>query len=1222
MYLTSNAKLLILNAIRSLYHNSISECQLFFTMASRPYNPARHSYGSRRNQNSNGGSGISSGDNVGNGFRPRHYGSPSYSSYQQQNHQQRPPQQQYPHQHQQHQHQQQQQRQYTQHSRDETRYQQGPPRNNQYHHHHHHQVNKQHQPTKQQLRESALQAQIKLASQYKIDNVDIELLRQLDIHPRALEDLLSPGKGVGHLHEIMAVAENHYKTKPIHFNAEQLGGEWYISLTIYYPEEKKFTCKHKNKKECKNIACLAAVYHLRQNLAVDCNLKISMKTSMTSFNDNSRGPVTIPNIPINMAQQMMSFISKYDECVADLLEYRIEETKKNFETYDSGVEGKHEAVLEGLEPDEPIFSSSNTGSNNDNSNLPRSGILDMFTSRLYNPPDATKRAHGFAQLNKVYLDKKMKQERDPVFDSLMQNQSKLPIRSYNIDIIQALHSHRAIVVAGDTGCGKSTQVPQFLLEDFIQSTNNSNSFINIAVTQPRRISAISLAERVAIELGEQSTGLSVGHNVRFDSKLPRRDVNIVSFFTTGMLLKKLQRNPDLKGVTHLVVDEVHERDCATDFLLILIKRILDRRRDLRVIFMSASMDANLFAKYFDNCPVISVPGRCHPVSDVFLEDIQPDVNRQYSSFAPKLNIKLVYWLIEHIDRNRGDGAILCFMPGWKEMKALNDELKHSKCNLKVVMTHSKLPISEQRLIFSKPQPGQRKVILATNIAETSITINDVCFVIDTGLCNSIDYDPELNMSTFGTRWISKANAKQRSGRAGRTSPGECFKLYSRHEESNFQDYPFPELLRIPLESVIMDAKCHCPEERAVDFLSQAIQHPSVNAIHSALDELTFLGVLDQQEHLTTLGRRISNFTTHPRLSVSLVLSAALKCLYPILNATAMLSSTQDPFLLSLTEKSLIRQTKKILCEEVIGPGLDPTSYMSDHVALANLLAQYDSASTSRSEQEYYVTKNNLNPSAMIGIQTCRNYHANMMIASKFVNSYEWSSFDSSPNRNMNEIELFIGCVVHAFYPKLIRLVKGTVKNNRLYPNRVSATDVPSNKKVRFVSDSVVRNISLGRFSEAGGKDDDSDSDEGSDYASMDNTSSKPSFIAYMNSRADQESNLIVIRDGSVVPVLALALFGGREFTIQELPPNAKNRPSTNEDTQVIITMDRQSLVSFKTTMNDAIIIRDWRNVWQRYLEWFIHTKNCSQAVDQNDSIIGQTMNDFLETTKKLFASTT
>lgn len=1099
----------------------------------------------------------------------------------------------------------------------------------------HNQSRGSHAPRGQQTSRGPPPAPRDLLSQYTFDDISLEKMKTLDIYPDIIQDLFTPGKGVCYLTQIITVAENQYKNVGgVDFDSLSTDGYWVGFLTINFPEKKTFTCKHKNKKECKNICSLAAIYYLRERNSVDARLKLNIDTSVTSsFIDNSRGPVPISPIPMSLKQQMMSFTTRFEECVANLIQYQIGIAQERFQRYDiGGIEGKHTAILEGLDPDEGFVG----GDQVEQPANPSRGPIDLFSGRPYTVAEPRKRLQAFSTLKRVFSDRDNKCRVDTRFQNRFRSQAQLPIRSAKDRVLEALSNHRAIVVAGDTGCGKSTQVPQFILEDFINYESNSHHSANIAITQPRRISAISLAERVALELGEPCTGHTVGHNVRFDSKQPNRDLNIMSFFTTGMLLRKMQQNPDLKGVTHLVIDEVHERDCTTDFLLILIKRLLVRRKDLKVIFMSASLDASLFSRYFDNCPIVSVSGRCYPVNLNYLDQICQGLRiepprDEYRERAPKFNVRLVADLIKFIDETRDDGAILCFMPGWKEMKALQKELDYvrSRNNLHVLLAHSKLPISEQRLIFDRVDQGNRKVILATNIAETSITIDDVKYVIDTGLCNSIDYDPELNMSTFGTRWISQANSKQRSGRAGRTSSGECFKLYTQAEESGFQEYPFPELLRIPLESVILEAKCHCPEEKAASFLSQAIQPPSISAIHNAIDELMLLNVLDNRENLTVLGKRISEFSTHPRISVSIVVASALRCLYPVLNSSAVLSSTQEPFLAALSDKSHTRAVKGQLCKAAISDGRDPNNFASDHIAFGNLLAQYDNAMNSKHELEYFINENNLNRSAMSNILDCRNLYARMMISSKFVTNYEWDNFDSLVNRNMNELELMVGALTYSFYPKVVRIIKGLLRGGRMYPNKVASTDVASGARVRFASDSIVRNVSLGKQLGSQINDDGcGDSDEDSDYLSMASVPEdrRPTFLTYLNSRADQESGQIVIRDGTVVPPISLLLFGGRDLALQDQynqshgRQNQQQQQQSNDPNILNIVLDRHPLLSFKISRDDAEAIQRWRCVWQSYLDWYIHTRDVSRPVDANDSIIAGTMNDFLELNKKLYAS--
>lgn len=1050
-------------------------------------------------------------------------------------------------------------------------------------------------------------------AQYKYDDVSLAHLASLDIYPQILDDLRAPGKAISYLMQIITVANNQVKKcgNP-QFVTESRDSFWVGFFTIDFPERKTFICRSKTKKDCKNLCSLAALYHLRKINAVDAHLNVNIDASVTSdFLERTRGPVQVPQIPMLIKQQMMSFTRKFDECIADLIDYRIQSVKNDYEGSGvTGIESNNTAILEGYDLDEGIASGQNSEYSD---NLPPSGIIDIVSGKTYSPPSIQDRTKAFAILKGLINSKR------PAY-----RQSHLPIFSMREKIISAIKDFRVIVVAGDTGSGKSTQVPKYILEDFLSSDGNATGYVNVAVTQPRRISAISLAERVSMELGESSAGNTVGYHVRFDSLKPSRDLNIIQFFTIGMLLRKMQFNPDLKGISHLVIDEAHERDCPTDFLLILIKQLLSRRRDLKVILMSASLDAGLFSRYFDNCPVITVSGRLFPITEYHIDDICQDLQIRVPlddpDRVPKLKYDIITKLVRHIDYTRDPGAILCFVPGWNDIKTLQKELARFENQFQVLPMHSKLPIEAQRQVFRRVDGTERKVVLATNIAETSVTIDDVKYVIDTGVMNSIDYDRELNMSSFGSRWVSKANVKQRAGRAGRTSSGECFKLYSKEQELRFQDFPTPELLRIPLETVIMESKYHCPGEKAAEFLSKAIQHPSLSAIHSAIDELTVLNILDRDENLTVLGKRISGFSSHPRVSISLIAASALRCLYPVLNSSAILCTSQEPFQ-AIVEKQLIRDAKKDLCTGATSLDRDPLNFMSDDIAFGNLLAQLDNATTPQ-EWEYLVRDYHLNRSAIHNFMSGREINARSMVRANFVSNHDLYSTNSAVNRDMNELEMMIGVLTLSFYPKIIRLIRGRVSHGRIYPNKIYAIDVPSNNKVRFGSESIVRNIAAGRgldskTREEGGPE----SDDDSDYASMSDVTdaSRPTFITYLHSRLDQDGSFIVARHGSIVPPLTALIFGGREFAIHEL--SGSSRSEAKFDTDLVnVVLDRYSLLSFRIARDDAQAIREWRRVWNLYFNWHIHTKNTSLPVDPNDSIIGETMNEFLELNKKLYAS--
>eukprot|EP00937_MAST-01D_sp_MAST-1D-sp2_P000724 g724.t1 len=369
------------------------------------------------------------------------------------------------------------------------------------------------------------------------------------------------------------------------------------------------------------------------------------------------------------------------------------------------------------------------------------------------------------------------------------------------------------LVSGETGCGKTTQVPQFILDSFIQRGRGGEC--SIVCTQPRRIAAMGVAARVADERTEQVGG-TVGYQVRMDKKAT--SATRLLFCTTGVLLRKMLNDRQLVGVTHLLVDEVHERSIETDFLLSIVRDLLPRRRDLRVILMSATMQDNLFARYFGaksatgTCPMIQIPGRTFPVAEHFLEDVLETTGysprrwrkakadaqrwsggerRSYSAQTCELmtaidekatDYEMLGSLVSHLHAVRGGtGAMLVFLPGVPEIGKAQRELERSEYSSKlwVLPLHGGLLPQEQRLVFRRAPGGRRKVVLATNIAETSITIDDIEIVIDSGKVKEMRFDPFKQMACLAETWVSQAAATQRKGRAGRVKAGDCYKLFSR-----------------------------------------------------------------------------------------------------------------------------------------------------------------------------------------------------------------------------------------------------------------------------------------------------------------------------------------------------------------------------------------------------------------------------------------------------------
>ncbi|XP_051122066.1 DExH-box ATP-dependent RNA helicase DExH5, mitochondrial-like isoform X2 [Andrographis paniculata] len=544
---------------------------------------------------------------------------------------------------------------------------------------------------------------------------------------------------------------------------------------------------------------------------------------------------------------------------------------------------------------------------------------------------------------------------------MMEFRNSLPACKKKEVIVSAISQNQVVIISGETGCGKTTQIPQFILESEIDSMHGATC--NIICTQPRRISAISVSERISAERGEK-LGETVGYKVRLEG-MKGKNTHLL-FCTTGILLRRLSVDRNLMGVTHIIVDEIHERGINEDFLLIILKDLLPRRPDLRLILMSATLDAGLFSTYFGGAPVVHIPGFTYPVQTHFLENIleatgyQLTANNQiddygvermwkmskpatrkrksqiasaveealstadFSDCTAQTRQSLSCWnpdflgfnLIEHllcnICENKRPGAVLVFMTGWEDICSLKEKLQAhpvlGDTNQVIVLAcHGSMGSAEQKLIFDKPEDGIRKIVLATNIAETSITIDDIVFVIDCGKAKETSYDALNNTPCLLPSWISKASAKQRRGRAGRVQPGECYHLYPRCVYDAFADFQLPEILRTPLQSLCLQIKS-LKLGSISEFLSRALQSPEYLAIQNAIEYLKIIGALDENEDLTVLGRYLTILPMEPKLGKMLVLGVIFNCLDPILTIVAGLS-VRDPFLAPLDKKDLAEAAK-------------------------------------------------------------------------------------------------------------------------------------------------------------------------------------------------------------------------------------------------------------------------------------------------------------------------
>jgi len=511
----------------------------------------------------------------------------------------------------------------------------------------------------------------------------------------------------------------------------------------------------------------------------------------------------------------------------------------------------------------------------------------------------------------------------PQQQKMLDIRRSLPAWKLKDDIVHTVNRCQVTIISGETGSGKSTQSVQFILDDMIQ--RKLGGAANIICTQPRRISALFLADRVSQERC-LPVGDEAGYAIRGESK-QKHGTTKITFVTTGVLLRRLQTsggsNDDLLAaltdVSHVVVDEVHERSLDTDFLLVLLRDVLKQRKDLKVVLMSATLDADIFDRYFGQVSSVGrveVQGRTFPVTDYYVDDIvrwtnfntgfrdgkantgeldgdDSSVAVVLQSLGMGINYKLIARTVVQIDSELGDaeGGILIFLPGTLEINRTLDAVR-SMTNVHALPLHASLMPSEQRRVFLPAPKGKRKVIAATNVAETSITIEDIVAVIDTGRVKQTSFDPQNNMVKLEEVWASRAACKQRRGRAGRVQAGTCYKLYTRNAEAKMMERPEAEIRRVPLEQLCLSVRAMGVRDVA-GFLASALTPPHSLAVEGAVDLLAKMGAIDGDE-LTALGRHLAMIPADLRCGKLMVYGAMFGCLEACLIIAAILT-VRSPF---------------------------------------------------------------------------------------------------------------------------------------------------------------------------------------------------------------------------------------------------------------------------------------------------------------------------------------
>ncbi|XP_052750066.1 pre-mRNA-splicing factor ATP-dependent RNA helicase PRP16 isoform X1 [Galleria mellonella] len=483
----------------------------------------------------------------------------------------------------------------------------------------------------------------------------------------------------------------------------------------------------------------------------------------------------------------------------------------------------------------------------------------------------TKEAYKYAE----HLDKQEEPESKSDFvkkKTIAEQRRYLPVFAVREELLQVIRENNVVIIVGETGSGKTTQLTQYLHEEGFSRLGT------IGCTQPRRVAAMSVAKRVSDEMGTK-LGDEVGYAIRFeDCTSPN---TVIKYMTDGILLREGLREPDLDHYCAIIMDEAHERSLSTDMLFGLLREVVARRSDLKLIVTSATMDSSKFSTFFGNVPTFTIPGRTFPVETFFAKNVCED----YVDGAVKQALQI------HLQPDEGD--ILIFMPGQEDIEVTCEVLTErlgdldSAPPLTVLPIYSQLPADLQAKIFQRAPPGQRKCIVATNIAETSLTVDGIMYVIDCGYCKLKVYNPRIGMDALQIYPVSQANARQRAGRAGRTGPGKAFCLYTQRQyQHELLASTVPEIQRTNLANTVLLLKSLGVEDLlAFHFMDPPPQDTILNSMY----QLWILGALDGTGALTPLGRQMAEFPLDPPQCHMLIVSAEMGCSAEVLIIVSMLS---------------------------------------------------------------------------------------------------------------------------------------------------------------------------------------------------------------------------------------------------------------------------------------------------------------------------------------------
>lgn len=648
------------------------------------------------------------------------------------------------------------------------------------------------------------------------------------------------------------------------------------------------------------------------------------------------------------------------------------------------------------------------------------------------------------------------------YNTMIGFRKQLPAWSKQNDIIDMVRSNKVVLITGETGSGKSTQVVQFILDSLLNSNDPTMLKTNIICTQPRRISAIGLAERVANERCV-SCGDEVGYTIRGVNKCSK--YTKIRFMTTGVLVRILQNSLELLENTIIVIDEVHERSIDTDLVVTLLKSLLKKVRTLKIVLMSATVNVNLFHSYFPGLVSCHIEGRTFPIKDFFLDDILETLdfkikrikNVDYSEDTEgegtdlelrpgadskffksgQINYDLLCQLVDHVheklNMENNDGSIIVFLPGVAEINRLCRML--TSASFEVLPLHSALSADEQKLVFRKYK-NKRKIVVSTNIAETSITIDDCVATIDSGKAKTMVYNPKDNTTRLIETFISQAEAKQRRGRAGRVREGLSYKLFSKRlYEEDMPQMPTPEIKRVALDSLYLSVKAMGIKD-VKKFLSSGLEAPPLKALDMAEKLLASIGLIDSKEKsLTQLGKYVSLMPlVDPKHGKLLLFGILFGCKDICITIASILSLSGSPFVGGLENRDKIKQLLKQY--ETDG----------DLLAMAQIVQKCINI-TDNSEKNKFMKDHLLSFNKLREIKSSNVQYHSVLKDIGFIPMNNKTISDDYLNRNAKNKPMLQAIIAGALYPNVARVQLPDIKF--LSTSAGSIEKDPEAKQIRY-----------------------------------------------------------------------------------------------------------------------------------------------------------------------------